>query len=152
MKKIFISLGVILSTALLLSACHSEDPNSPVSMRKHVFKQMLSSKEVLFKIASGQKGFDAKLALTEVNALNALSDQPWKYFSEEFKSAGNGAAKDNVWTNKALFQQKVTAFKGAVSNMKQVMAADRVDFVTFKKAYHDLENTCAQCHQQFRDF
>ena len=133
-----------------LTACSSENPDSPVAKRKHVFKAMLASKEVLYKMASGQKTYDPKIASEQAKLLVDLSTKPWPWFAAETHATGKTSAKDNVWSQKALFQDKINRFEQEAKALAAVSGT--TDFNTYKMAYHRLEDSCASCHKTFRDF
>lgn len=133
-----------------LAGCSSENPDSPVAKRKHVFKAMLASKEVLYKMASGQKPYDPKIATEQAKLLVSLSTKPWPWFAAETQATGKTSAKNNVWSQKALFQEKITRFEQEAQALAAV--AGTTDFNTYKMAYRRLEDSCASCHKTFRDF
>ncbi|WP_164521430.1 c-type cytochrome [Iodobacter ciconiae] len=130
---------------LALTACQRSDPDSPVSLRKATFKEMLKSREAINGMLTGTKPYKADIVLQEAIKLQEKSVKPWVYFAEFAVNHQSDA------------RQKADAadFHAAANNMEQQSAAlkdaaqsgqqDRI-----RATYKRVEDACIHCHQQFR--
>ena len=132
---------VILFTMLALTACQRSDPNSPVSLRKATFKEMLKSREAMGAMLNGNKPFKSEAFIQEAVKLNAKSKQPWAYFPEfAAQNAAKADAKDFHAAADNMEQQSAALLAAAQSGKE-----DRI-----RASYKAVENACIRCHQQFR--
>jgi cytochrome c556 len=136
---------LILLCLLALTACQRTDPNSPVSLRKATFKEMLKSREAMHAMLNGDKPYKQDELLKEAIKLKQKSQQPWAYFAE-FSITQQSTSKQ---------QADAKDFHAAAENMQQQSAALEAAAQSgqaegIRASYKAVENACIRCHQQFR--
>jgi len=140
-----------LLAALTLAACNDEatdtHPDQLVSKRQAVFKKFTVALEPLVMVANQRKDFKADEVLLSAQALQALSTQPWAYFTAD----GNyppTRAKPEVWQKPAEFKQAQDAYLVQVGQLLQAAQTGKLEAVA--AAVNGVERSCKACHTQFR--
>jgi cytochrome c556 len=138
-------ITLILLTLLALTACQRSDPNSPVSLRKATFKEMLKSREAINSMLIGANPYKADSLLQEAIKLQEKSSKPWGYFAEfSVNNQSNAKQKSDAADFHSAadnMQQQSNALKAAAQSGQE----DRI-----RASYKAVEDACIRCHQQFR--
>lgn len=145
-----IKLSVVLLACLTLAACSSNEDThqgQPVTKRKAVFKEMLRSFEPMGLMVRERNPYNAAEFLKYAEALQALSSQPWHYFTADSNYAPT-RAKPDVWDKPVEFKQAQQHFMDATTSL--VSTAKTGDFSKVQHDFAAVEDSCKSCHQQFR--
>jgi cytochrome c556 len=136
---------LILLTLLALTACQRSDPNSPASLRKATFKEMLKSREAINGMLTGASPYKVDSVLQEAIKLQEKSSKPWAYFAEfavdNQSDAKQKADSADFYSAADNMQQQSSALKTAAQSGQE----DRI-----RASYKAVEDACIRCHQQFR--
>ncbi|MCX7205132.1 MAG: cytochrome c [Proteobacteria bacterium] len=136
---------LVLLALLALTACQRSDPNSPTSLRKATFKEMLKSREAINGMLTGAKPYKADSVLQEAIKLQEKSTQPWAYFAE-FTVNNQSDAKQK--SDAADFHAAADNMQQQSSALKEAAQAGQEDRI--RASYKAVEDACIRCHQQFR--
>ncbi len=147
---IFKRLSVVLLACLMLSACGGVDPNSPLGLRKAIFKQMLQIGEDLGGMLRGRIAFDGPKFADGAVKLDALSREPWKHFPQ-VREEDHTSAKDNVWQQQARFQEMSRNLEAATGELVIASEVKPYKASNLGPAVQKVEDACSACHKQFRD-
>jgi cytochrome c556 len=152
MSKTFPITLSLLACTLVLSACgdaaKDTHPQQLLSKRVAVFKKMTQTLEPLGLTARGRKDYVKPEFVEGAQALKELSSQPWAFFTAD----GNyppTRAKPEVWSQPTEFKQAQDKYLASVD--KLVAVAGSADLPTINAAVNDVEKSCKNCHQQFRN-
>lgn len=144
-------LSLALVAALLLIGCdrgaRDPHPQQLQSKRLAIFKQFTKALEPMGLVARDRRDYVKAEFVEQAKALQALSTQPWVYFSAE----GNyrpTRAKPEVWSQPADFKKAQERFLSAVNHL--VLVADSGDLVAIKTSVDEVQKSCKNCHDQFR--
>ena len=146
------SLAVLACCVALLAACSHEDPNSPVYKRKQVFKQMLRTSQSMRDMLRGAADYKADTFAADSAQLQALSHQPWQWFTEIKPDDGNktAAKAGEITLNRAAFDKAAQNLQDATAELNRKAATN--DPAQIRPAFDAMESKCTECHKQFRDF
>ena len=150
-KKISTPFLVIAAT-LALTACNdaAKDPHPEqlVSKRIAIFKQFTRTLEPMGLVARERQDYNRREFLLSAQALEKISTQPWAYFTPD----GNYPpthAKAEVWQKAAEFKNAQAQYLSTVKEL--VKAAESGDLTLIRPAVNDVQKSCKNCHNQFRN-
>lgn len=150
MTMMYKRLTVILLAALSLAACGGVDPNSPLGMRKAIFKNMLHTSEDLGGMLRGRVPFDgAKFAEGAVK-LDGLAHEPWQHFPQA-KDAGDSSARPEVWEKQARFHDLARQLEGVTAELVDATRTQPLQPAQLKAPMDEVEAACKACHSEFRN-
>lgn len=148
---IYKKLTLALLAATLLTACdrggRDPHPQQLQSKRLAIFKQFTKALEPMGLVARDRRDYVKADFAEQARALQALSTQPWVYFSAE----GNyrpTRAKPEVWSQPDDFKKAQDRFLSAVNQLVQV--ADSGELPAIKNSVDEVQKSCKSCHDQFR--
>ena len=142
-------LSPILLSLMLFGCGPQPDthPGQPVTKRKMIFHDMLRAFEPMGLVIRGRESYDRNKFLKNAVALEALSKQPWSYFTPESYYQPT-RAKPTVWQRPAEFKEKQQKLLLAVAELTRVSQSGRLEMI--RPAYDDVVHSCMACHDQFR--
>jgi len=143
---------MLSACALLLSACSDSakdtHPQQLVSKRQAIFKKFTQTLEPMGQVARQRKDYVKAEFVDSAQALQVLSTQPWAYFTPD----GNyppTRAKPEVWSQPSAFKQAQQSYLGAVAQLAKLAAS--ADLPAIRSAVNEVEKSCKNCHDQFRN-
>lgn len=146
-----VRLPLLLLMCFTLASCGHGDVDThqgqPVTKRKLVFKEMLRSFEPMGLMVRGRDPYDQAGFLKHALALQALSTQPWQYFSANSNYSPT-RAKPDVWDKPAEFKQAQQKFVDAAAKLAVTAKTGNLDVI--RHDFGAVEDSCKACHQQFR--
>jgi len=136
-----LAVGVVSTTAVALT-------DDPITTRK---KLMQANGAVFFGLANGMvKGeipFNPVLAASVIRTTNAVAYSFGDYFPEG-SDQGDTKARPEIWEEMAEFQEYLADFQAATDAARQ---ADPQTLEAFQTVVNDINETCEQCHEEFRE-
>lgn len=132
---IFVGLA---TTAVLVGTSLAGLPDDRGATMKDVGKNF----KALVQMSKGE--FDAKTAAEHGNAI-AADLEKFKDLFPEGSQAGDKAAKPEIWTDRAGFEEhRMAAYNAALAVAKVTDAA------AYQAAFKALGGTCGSCHEKYR--
>jgi len=155
MKKITLGL---FSTALLVGSLSASA--QPVKSEKHakkatelrqaVFQLVYSNMGPMGAMAKGKIPLDKARVEKNAMRINQLSYMISDYFKPDTRNFKvKTEALDNIWTDTALFDEKINALTVASANLQKV-ASSSDDEKAIKKAIGAVGKACGSCHDDFK--
>ncbi|WP_341961417.1 cytochrome c [Pseudomonas sp. RC10] len=144
------AVGLMLMVGVMLSACSGEDPNSPLSQRKAIFKQMLKTSEDTGGMLRGRLPFDGPKFAEGALKLDALAHEPWKHFPA-VKESEHTSAKDAVWERQARFQELARALEARTGELVIATQTLQLTPANMIPPMNNVEDACDACHKEFRN-
>jgi cytochrome c556 len=146
-----LSVLAICAATCLLAACSDSakdpHPDKLVTKRLAIFKKFTKTLEPMGLVARDRSDYIKAEFMTNAQALQELSKQPWVYFSAE----GNyqpSRAKPEIWTQPDAFKKAQTGYLMAVDQLVAVSGSS--DLSSIKGAVDEVQKSCKACHDQFR--
>lgn len=145
MRRLFfgtfaLAVGVVSTAAIALT-------DDPITTRK---KLMQANGAVFFGIANGMvKGeipFSPVLAAAVIRTTNAVAYSFGDYLPEG-SDQGDTRASPKIWEEMEEFQEYLADFQAASDAARQ---ADPQTLEAFQAVVNDINETCLQCHEDFR--
>lgn len=143
--------SLALAATALLTACgqgaRDTHPQQLLTQRLAVFKKFTKTLEPMGLVARDRRDYVKAEFVEQAKALQALSTQPWAFFSAD----GNyppTRAKPEVWSQPDDFKKAQNRFLSAVNQLVQV--ADSGDLPAIKTGVDEVQKSCKNCHDQFR--
>lgn len=137
--------------ALLLGACGQVggDPHPDKLMTKRiaVFKKFTKTLEPMGLVARDRRDYVKAEFVESAQALQALSSQPWVYFSADGNYAPS-RAKPAIWSQPDAYKKSKDRFLAAVD--KLVTVSGSADLPAIRGAVDEVQKSCKNCHDQFR--
>lgn len=147
-KSVF--LATAISSVLALSACSGpvEDtlPGQPIKQRQEAFKEILRTFEPMGTALRTER-YEAESFERMATALVARRDAPWAHFRDDSYQPPT-RAQQVVWTRAEDFESARQAFITATDTLVESARTHELEAV--RPAYQAVEESCRQCHQQFR--
>jgi cytochrome c556 len=136
------AIAVVVSTGAVALT------DDPITTRK---KLMQANGAVFYGIANGMiKGeipFNPVLAAAVIRTNNAVAYSFGDYFPEG-SDQGDTKARPEIWEEMAEFQQYLADFQAATDAARE---ADPQTLEAFQAVIMDINDTCLQCHEDFRE-
>jgi cytochrome c556 len=146
----FKRLTVVLLAALALTACDRVDPNSPLGMRKAIFKDMLKTSEDMGGMLRGRLPFDGVKFADGAVRLDGLAHAPWQHFPQA-RDEGDSSARPEVWERQARFHDLARQLEGVTGELVDVTRTQPLDAAQLKAPMDKVEAACKACHTEFRN-
>ncbi|WDY58488.1 c-type cytochrome [Pseudomonas sp. PSKL.D1] len=146
----FKRLTVVLLAALALTACDAVDPNSPLGLRKTIFKDMLKTSEDMGGMLRGRLPFDGRKFADGAVKLDTLAHEPWQHFPQ-VRDDGKSSARPEVWERQARFHDLARQLEGVTGELVTVTRSQPLDAVQLKVPMDKVEAACKACHTEFRN-
>ena len=134
-----------------LSGCLEPDrdphPDQVLTKRVALFKQFSHAMEPLNDMRNGRKPFDRARFQADLQTLDDLSDQPWRYFPLD----GNyppTRALPAIWTVPEDFQKAKDDFTGKLDQLR--LTAKTGSETDVFAALDRVSESCKACHRNFR--
>ena len=140
---------VLLVVGLSLGACERVDPNSPLSQRKAIFKQMLKTSEDMGAMLRGRLPFDAGKFAEGAVRLDELAHAPWQHFPKA-RDEGESNARDDVWARQARFNELARHLEDVTGQLVSVTRGQTLESAKLKEPMDTVETACSACHKEFR--
>jgi cytochrome c556 len=143
-------MPILFAALLVLGGCDKVDPDSPLGQRQAIFRQMLKTSEDLGGMLRGRLQFEADAFASGAARLDELSHQPWRHFptvKEEHSSA-----RDEVWRRQARFDQLARQLEGRSAALAAISSARPLAAEMVAAPLQKVEDACAACHREFRDY
>ncbi len=139
-----------LSSLLLLTACSGpiEDtlPGQPIKHRQEAFKEILRVFEPMGTALRTER-YEAEPFERMASALVERRYGPWDYFREDSYQPPT-RARQAVWSRADDFDAARLAFISATDALLE--SARTHDLSAVRPAYQEVEESCRQCHNDFR--
>lgn len=143
--------SVLAFLCLALTACGSNETDThagqPVTKRKQVFKEILRTFEPMGLAIRGRAKYDKQQFLEQAVALQALSTQPWHFFTPDSNYSPT-RAKLEIWQKPEEFKQAQQKFIKATEQLTQTAKGD--EWEAIRKSFDSVEESCKSCHHDFR--
>ncbi len=151
-QPVFLTLTLALTAStLLLGACSSGsgDPHPDKLMTKRIaiFKKFTKTLEPMGLVARDRQDYVKAEFVEHAQALQALSTQPWVYFSADGNYAPSRAMPE-IWQQPEVFQKSKDRYLAAVDAL--VAVAGSADMPAINAAVDAVQKSCKSCHDQFR--
>jgi len=153
-KKLIIAVSLSGAVMALLPQAYAADDDpigKAIKARRAGFQLYSFYAGHLFAMAKGDMDYDAELASTMANNLNAVvnlnNGSMWPAGSDNTKRKGKTRAKPNIWEADSKIGEKSKALKTAVAAMAPV-AGDGLDALRGKIGA--VGNGCKGCHDEYR--
>jgi len=147
----FFSLPLVLSAIVLLAACSNRvsDPHPDKLMTKRVtiFKKFTKTLEPMGLVARDRSDYVKGDFVESAQALQALSTQPWVYFSADGNYAPS-RAKPEIWQEPDAFKNRKERFLTAVNRLAEVSGSSNMPAI--RAAVDEVQKSCKSCHDKFR--
>ena len=131
------------ATATATAVDPNMTPEQHKKAREKIMKEFKHTNQTIGAMVKNPNKFDAAVVKAEAAKLN---QDVWVHYPE---TAKGGDAKDEIWTDKAGFQQQIDKFKTAASALNAAAAtATSVDGI--KTQFGDVGASCKSCHDKFK--
>jgi cytochrome c556 len=151
MSRLLIAILSLLAATVALTGCSQEAPDNhpdqPVSKRRAVFKEFTRTLEPMGMVARDRATYNAATFLTQAQALQKLSAQPWPLFTPDSDYPPT-KADSKVWQQPAEFKTAQAQFQQVVDELAQ--AATGTDLDHIKTSVNNVQKSCKACHDAFR--
>jgi cytochrome c556 len=134
---------------MMLAACGSIDPDSPLGKRKAAFKALLKTSENLGGMMRGRLPFDEAEFSRQAILLDEQAHQPWQHFPDA-KDDDRSAARADVWEKQARFKALAGALEERTARLKGYVSAGSPAREALAQQMQQIEQACKDCHQEFR--
>lgn len=135
--------------ASLPAAAQFAKPEDAVKYRKAGMTLMASHFGRLGAMANGRAPYDAAAAAMNADLVVTLSKLPFAGFVEGTAGSGKGAAKANIWTERAKFDAGTKKMQDEVVKLAAAAKTGKVE--DLKAAFGPTANACNACHDDFRN-
>jgi len=143
--------GVVLALAPQAYAADDDPIGKAIKARRAGFQLYSFYAGHLFGMAKGEIEYDAELAITMANNLNAVvnlnNGSMWPVGSDNTKRKGKTRAKPNIWSADSKIGEKSKALETAVADVAGV-AGDGVD--ALREKVGAVGQGCKGCHDEYR--
>lgn len=153
-KKLIIGLsltGAVFATMPQAYAADDDPIAKAIKARRAGFQLYSFYAGHLFAMAKGDMDYDAELASTMANNLNAVvnlnNGSMWPQGSDNKARKGKTRAKPNIWKADSEIGEKSKALKTAVADLAPV-AGNGLDALREKMGA--VGNGCKGCHDDYR--
>lgn len=144
MRRLF---GAVVLAAGVVSTAAVALTDDPITTRQ---KLMQANGAAFYGIANGmiksEIPFNPVLAATVIRTTNAVAYSFGDYFPEG-SHEGDTKASPQIWEEMEEFQQYLADFQAATDAARQ---ADPQTLEAFQTVINDINDTCLQCHEEFR--
>lgn len=153
MKKIISVIGIVAALAALSPSVFAGEFESEIKARQSVMRIFAFNIGILGAMAKGEKEYDAALAQTSANNLNAAvmmnNGAMWPMGSDMSSPglADKTKAKATIWTNYPKVAEKHTSLAVATAAMVGV-AGNGLDAI--RSNIGAVGKGCQACHEAFR--
>ena len=147
MYKRFIAM---LCVAAVLCGCERADPNSPLNLRKTIFKDMLRVSEQLGGMLRGRVAFDEHAFAEGATRLDALARQPWQHFPVPAEGERSNA-QPAVWQRQARFEDLARQLEAATAALHGQSQRRPLRASDLQAPMDAVEQACTACHRAFRN-
>ncbi|QIR15221.1 c-type cytochrome [Shewanella aestuarii] len=147
MKK---TLLAISAAAILIPSAYAnnfEDANDAIKYRKAAFGLIAYNFGDMAAMIKGKKDFNADVFAQRASNVAALSQIPHEGFIAG-SDKGNTDALAKIWSDKADFDAKMTAFQENAA--KLAVAAKGTDQNQIKQAFGNTGQSCKGCHDVYK--
>lgn len=152
MKYVRLAAALTLAAGTLMSlpaAAQFQKPEDAVKYRKAVMTVMGNHFGRLGAMANGRVPFDGAVATANADLVVMLSRQPFIGFVDGTASTEKGAAKSNIWTERAKFDENAKKMQDEVVKLAAAARTNNVD--QLKAAFGNAGGACKNCHDDFRN-
>jgi cytochrome c556 len=139
-------LGLVV-LACVLGAGIAIAAENPIKERKELMKGNGDAAKGVTAMLKGEKPYDAKDAEMAMNTINASIVKFVTLFPKGSETGGETAAKPEIWTSKAEFDEIAKHLDAATA---KAAAAAPSGLDGFKTAMADVGKNCKACHEKFR--
>ena len=148
-RSVLAVLAVTAAAVSLPAAAQFQKPEDAVKYRKSGMFVMANHFGRIGAMVNEKAPYDAAAAVANAEIVATLSKLPFAGFVEGTAGTEKGAAKSNIWTERAKFDDGAKAMQDAV--VKLVAAAKTNNLGNLKSAFGDVGKTCKGCHDDYRN-
>jgi cytochrome c556 len=145
-------LVAVASVAGLLTALPAaaqfQKPEDAVKYRKAGMTMIAAHFGRIGAMASGRAPYDAAAAAVNADVVAYVARLPFAGFVEGTAGTEKGAAKANVWSERAKFDAAAKEMQDATAALAAAAKTNNLDALT--AAFGKAGGTCKACHDDFR--
>jgi cytochrome c556 len=145
-------LVAVASVAGLLTALPAaaqfQKPEDAVKYRKAGMTMIAAHFGRIGAMASGRAPYDAAAAAVNADVVAYVARLPFAGFVEGTAGTEKGAAKANVWSERAKFDAAAKEMQDATAALAAAAKTNNLD--ALKAAFGKAGGTCKACHDDFR--
>ncbi len=145
-------LVAVASVAGLLTALPAaaqfQKPEDAVKYRKAGMTMIAAHFGRIGAMASGRAPYDAAAAAVNADVVAYVARLPFAGFVEGTAGTEKGAAKANVWSERAKFDAAAKEMQDATAALAAAAKTNNLD--ALKAAFGKAGGTCKSCHDDFR--
>lgn len=131
----------------LPAAAQFQKPEDAVKYRKAAFQVMVAHFGRIGAMANGRAPYDAAAAAANAEVVAYMSKLPYAGFVEGTAGTGKGAAKPNIWTERAKFDAAAKKMQDEAAKLAIAAKANNLD--QLKAAFGATAGSCKACHDDF---
>jgi cytochrome c556 len=147
MKKTLMFAAALLTATPLVSNAQFAKPEDAIRYRQSALNVMGTHFGRLGPVVKGEKPYDAKEVVANVEIAEMMSKLPWVAFIPG-TDKGNTKAKPEIWTDNEKFKTASENMQKAMETLLVAARAGNLDQV--KAAFGDTGKACKACHDDFR--
>jgi cytochrome c556 len=149
MTRLLVAAATVagLLTALP-AAAQFQKPEDAVKYRKAGMTLMAAHFGRIGAMASGRAPYDAAAAAVNADVVAYVARLPFAGFVDGTAGTDKGAAKANVWSERAKFDASAKEMQDAVAALAVAAKTNNLD--QLKAAFGKAGGTCKSCHDDFR--
>lgn len=149
MTRLLVAAATVagLLTALP-AAAQFQKPEDAVKYRKAGMTLIAAHFGRIGAMASGRAPYDAAAAAVNADVVAYVSRLPFAGFVDGTAGTDKGAAKANVWSERAKFDAAAKDMQDAVAALAVAAKTNNLD--QLKAAFGKAGGTCKSCHDDFR--
>jgi cytochrome c556 len=132
----------------LPAAAQFQKPEDAVKYRKAGMTMIAAHFGRIGAMASGRAPYDAAAAAVNADVVAYVARLPFAGFVEGTAGTEKGAAKANVWSERAKFDAAAKEMQDATAALAAAAKTNNLD--ALKAAFGKAGGTCKACHDDFR--
>lgn len=149
-RRLLVAVATVagLLTALP-AAAQFQKPEDAVKYRKAGMTLIAAHFGRIGAMASGRAPYDAAAAAANAEIVAYVARLPFAGFVDGTAGTEKGAAKANVWTERAKFDAAAKEMQDATAALAAAAKTNNLD--ALKAAFGKAGGTCKSCHDDFRN-
>lgn len=150
MQRLLLAVATVAGLATALpAAAQFQKPEDAVKYRKAGMTLMGAHFGRIGAMAQGRVPFDGAAAAANAEIVSRVGMLPFAGFVEGTAGTEKGAAKANVWSERAKFDAATKKMQDEVAKLVTAAKANNLD--TLKSAFSAAAGTCKAFHDDFRN-
>ena len=144
MIRVLLILSIM---ALLLSLPQAWASDTPQEIRHEIMEGVGDAAKPVGMMLKGEKEFDSQVALQSFQTWSLAAANFGDHFPEGSETGYDTEAKETIWTDRAGFNDQLSAFEKAAN---AAIEANPQDLEALKAAAGPVFKTCKGCHEDYR--